>query len=317
MISKELTEAFEELSEDEIILAKNLSEETAEAISNGIYDEKVLEDVFGSIFYMYGLTEKNWPEIVTGINEFVDDYWIDEDGDDYFSIFESKKSKKKSKSKSKAAKKEEPKAEPAKAEPAKVEPKEPAKVEPKEPPRVEPKEPAKVEPATPAAKKKGAIGRALSWIGREALKHAEKRLASTATEKGTAKHTLVHAARGAIKQYQHGKGTGKEIIKKSAKQLAVKGAKGLVRKGLKMVFGTWRKTNPKGTKKESLDERNIVPKSLRTPILGGLIASGHIKVDKGEYVGIASDGKEVNIGWVGDEVRAERYLKAHPSPSDW
>lgn len=53
------------------------------------------------------------------------------------------------------------------------------------------------------------------------------------------------------------------------------------------------------------------------PILNALINSGVVHVEDGYYVGKASDGEWVTIGWTGDTDDAERYLKDHPTPDTW
>jgi hypothetical protein len=199
-VSRELREAVESLTEDEAALVACLSEETKMYLDNGFYTDRVLEDVFGAIFQTYDLDESDWLDIEAAINEFVDDYWVEEDD-----LLDEAKRK-----------------------------------------GAAPKAAAK------GAKKPGLISRALSWIGREAAKHAEKRLSRVKAEKGTTKHKLVHAARGALKQYASGKkGKAGEIAKRSAGKLVTKGAKSAVRKGMKMVFGTWRDTDKKGAPKKT------------------------------------------------------------------
>ena len=51
--------------------------------------------------------------------------------------------------------------------------------------------------------------------------------------------------------------------------------------------------------------------------LDALIAAGTVWVDDGEYVGRASDGTEVSLGYVGDEPAVARYLAANPTPERW
>lgn len=53
------------------------------------------------------------------------------------------------------------------------------------------------------------------------------------------KHTLRHAAAGALKQIAKDPSKTKEVLKKSAGKLVKKGVRGAVRKGMKMVFGRW------------------------------------------------------------------------------
>lgn len=50
-------------------------------------------------------------------------------------------------------------------------------------------------------------------------------------------------------------------------------------------------------------------------LLDKLIADGIVWVDGNEYVGRASDGAEVNIGW--NRKSAETYVEFHPSPAEW
>lgn len=54
-------------------------------------------------------------------------------------------------------------------------------------------------------------------------------------------------------------------------------------------------------------------------VLDRLTRDGYIKVDEStrEYVGLASDGNEVCLGWIGGEDTLCVYLVSHPSPSDW
>jgi len=53
------------------------------------------------------------------------------------------------------------------------------------------------------------------------------------------------------------------------------------------------------------------------PLLENLIAMKLIYLDENEYVGIASDGTEVNLGYIGNEKRIEYYLQSNPTPSTW
>jgi len=53
------------------------------------------------------------------------------------------------------------------------------------------------------------------------------------------------------------------------------------------------------------------------PILEQLIKSGDIFLDEDEYVGIASNGDEVSLGYVGQELRIEYYLQSHPTSNTW
>ena len=51
--------------------------------------------------------------------------------------------------------------------------------------------------------------------------------------------------------------------------------------------------------------------------LDRLLQSGDIWIERGEYIGRASDGIIVSIGTIGFEQDAERYLRARPDPKDW
>jgi hypothetical protein len=53
------------------------------------------------------------------------------------------------------------------------------------------------------------------------------------------------------------------------------------------------------------------------PTLSKLLVAGTITIDKGEYIGKASDGVTVSIGTCGYEDAAERYLAARPTPDLW
>lgn len=61
------------------------------------------------------------------------------------------------------------------------------------------------------------------------------------------------------------------------------------------------------------------------PILGSLMESGVIYREGNEYVGKASDGAIVSLGystrdltgrWSGEEA-LENYLRSHPTPDTW
>lgn len=56
---------------------------------------------------------------------------------------------------------------------------------------------------------------------------------------------------------------------------------------------------------------------MEHPILKLHLSDGTINRDGYDYVGQASDGKEVFIGNVGNEDQAEKYLQKHPNPTDW
>ena len=59
-------------------------------------------------------------------------------------------------------------------------------------------------------------------------------------------------------------------------------------------------------------------KELPHPILDSRIADGTIfSISNGEYIGQASDGVFVQMGYVGDEERLEKYLTANPTPDMW
>lgn len=55
---------------------------------------------------------------------------------------------------------------------------------------------------------------------------------------------------------------------------------------------------------------------IDTPILNQLLQEGSVWKEKdGEYVGLASDGLAVNLGYVEENV--ESYLSDHPTPDTW
>jgi hypothetical protein len=58
-------------------------------------------------------------------------------------------------------------------------------------------------------------------------------------------------------------------------------------------------------------------KPALTPTLDKLIADKLVWVENGAYVGRASDGTIVQVGCVGYEESAERYLINNPSPEQW
>ena len=55
--------------------------------------------------------------------------------------------------------------------------------------------------------------------------------------------------------------------------------------------------------------------SAPTPTLDRLAAAGMVWYADGEWIGRASDGTEVSFG--AEREGAERYLQAHPSPTEW
>ena len=48
-----------------------------------------------------------------------------------------------------------------------------------------------------------------------------------------------------------------------------------------------------------------------------LMESGIIWIEDGTYIGMASDGVEVQLGIVGEEKRLEKYLEACPETNQW
>ena len=66
--------------------------------------------------------------------------------------------------------------------------------------------------------------------------------------------------------------------------------------------------------------KRVLRKIEPGPRLCELLASGDIWIDEEfgmEYVGLASDGVEVNIGTVGQEDALEWLLSLKPTPEDW
>lgn len=63
--------------------------------------------------------------------------------------------------------------------------------------------------------------------------------------------------------------------------------------------------------------KNSKKVSDRMDILKRLIAEGHVKIVDGSYVGIASDGVEVNLGVVHSPAYTLAYLADFPSPTMW
>ena len=59
------------------------------------------------------------------------------------------------------------------------------------------------------------------------------------------------------------------------------------------------------------------PLDKKYPRLTALLTSGELWIDRGEYIGRATDGTECAVGTVGCEASAERYLTAHPGPDEW
>jgi len=54
------------------------------------------------------------------------------------------------------------------------------------------------------------------------------------------------------------------------------------------------------------------------PNLSEHLQEGTIRITKrGEYVGVAADGVEVQFGMQGDERTIEKYLQSHNDPSQW
>lgn len=54
-----------------------------------------------------------------------------------------------------------------------------------------------------------------------------------------------------------------------------------------------------------------------TPILNTLLKDNRIREDRGNYIGVASDGEEVLLGVTGAEIPLEEYLEEHPTPKYW
>lgn len=84
---------------------------------------------------------------------------------------------------------------------------------------------------------KAALGKAAKEVAKGAADAAAKRLTKVQTKTKTGK-MLKHAAAGAIKQIGKDPKKAKEILKKSA----AKAGRKLLKKGMKMVFGKWVKT---------------------------------------------------------------------------
>lgn len=59
------------------------------------------------------------------------------------------------------------------------------------------------------------------------------------------------------------------------------------------------------------------PLAPPTPILEGLEAKGIVWMEDGKYVGRASDGVVVDLGYAGYREEVERYLNDHPTPDTW
>ena len=117
-------------------------------------------------------------------------------------------------------------------------------------------------------------------IGQMIADPLAKKVAGAKTKSKTGK-MLKHAAAGAIRQIGKKPGSAKEILKKSAKKAGKKLLRHAVKKGMKMVFGKWLKTEHAEVldeavlNQEALTEA-IAPKSL-VPILSR--ASG-VELDK-------------------------------------
>lgn len=56
---------------------------------------------------------------------------------------------------------------------------------------------------------------------------------------------------------------------------------------------------------------------LKPSPLGELLEKQIVTVKNGTYMGVAADGKEVQLGNVGEEKKINEYLAKHPSPSTW
>jgi len=52
-------------------------------------------------------------------------------------------------------------------------------------------------------------------------------------------------------------------------------------------------------------------------ILSNFMKDKTIFIENKEYIGKASDGAEVNLGNVGDELKLYSYLESHPKPDTW
>jgi hypothetical protein len=51
--------------------------------------------------------------------------------------------------------------------------------------------------------------------------------------------------------------------------------------------------------------------------LRGALSDRYVFIDEGAYVGIASDGQEVLLGYFGDEKSIEKFLRRFPGPREW
>jgi len=60
-----------------------------------------------------------------------------------------------------------------------------------------------------------------------------------------------------------------------------------------------------------------LPKDHPFPRLSAFLHSKEIQIEDNYYIGLASDNTWVQIGEVGYEDEAEKYLAACPKPSDW
>ena len=124
----------------------------------------------------------------------------------------------------------------------------------------------------------------LKSIGREVVKSGAKPLAKHVTKIKTKSKTgkmLKHAAAGAIKQIGRDPGKAKEVLKKSAKRAGKKLIKAGVKKGMKMVFGKWLKTEA-----EEIHEARRKRSKKQDEIDRILAKRGTIRlpsIDKNEY----------------------------------
>lgn len=53
------------------------------------------------------------------------------------------------------------------------------------------------------------------------------------------------------------------------------------------------------------------------PNLDNAINNGWVRIEDGEYIGTATDGTEISLGYKRDLQAAERYLAACPTPDTW
>lgn len=68
-----------------------------------------------------------------------------------------------------------------------------------------------------------------------------------------------------------------------------------------------------------MKRKQRVPKELQGTFtrLEELMAEGSIFKDGGTYMGICSNGVEVQLNVEGQEEQLESYLQSYPNPSDW